>query len=68
MKELNFEQMTILEGGNFAGSFCITVSLLSAGAGLYVLAGGVIATGGAAAWVWAGTVAGCAIYALAATL
>ena len=68
MKELSFEQMTILEGGSFFGSFCITVGLLSAGGGLYVLAGGVIATGGAAAWIWAGTVAGCAIYSLAATV
>ena len=68
MKELNFEQMTILEGGSFFGSFCLTVGLLSSGAGLYVLAGGVIATGGAAAWVWAGAVAGCSIYAIASAV
>lgn len=65
MKELNLDQLCSLEGGSFLSSFCTTVGLLSAGAGLYVLAGGTIATGGAAAWIWAGAVAGCAIYAVA---
>jgi len=65
MKELNLEQMEIIDGGSFASGFCITVGLFSAGAGIAVLLGATVATGGAAAWLLAGAVAWCAIYAIA---
>lgn len=54
--------MEILSGGKFIDGFCAGVGLFSAGAGLAVLAGATVATGGAAAWIWGGAVAGCAVY------
>lgn len=62
MKELNIEQMDVLCGGNFVDGFCAAVGIFSAGAGLAVLAGVTVATGGTAAWLWGGSVAACAVY------
>lgn len=62
MEELNFEQMESLNGGKFLDGFCGVVALLSTGAGVYVLAGGSVATGGAVAWLWGGSLAVCVVY------
>lgn len=64
MKELDLNQMAFIEGGNFIDGFCAAVGIFSAGYGLAVLAGVTVATGGFAAWLWSGTVAGCAAYGL----
>lgn len=63
MEELNFEQMESLIGGSFFDGFCGVVALLSTGPGVYILAGGAVATGGAIAWLWGGSVAACVVHA-----
>lgn len=67
MEELNFDQMESLDGGsgftNALDGFCGVVALLSTGPGVYILAGGAVATGGAVAWLWGGSVALCVVHA-----
>jgi hypothetical protein len=62
MKQLDINQMALLDGGGFFDGFCTAVGVFSAGYGLAVLAGLTVATGGVAASIWSGTVAGCALY------